>query len=247
MDNEKMFIQFAEGQTQAEVIIREGEAVEQLPIKAPIKTNLSGVIETPAEYLTRRCQLSDQFDENHAHVVVDRENVSITLVFNESDEYTKGTVTGKLQLHPKFVEFGINSNKGWQPNKLGEFFKRNRAYFDNKEYCMDLVAKLKSFTATVQTQIEQERQQNGSFKDNYSGVVNNNLPDSFKLKLPIFKGANAEELEVEIYAEVDGRDVELVLVSAAACEVFEERRDNIIDEQKAAIRELCPNIVIVEK
>lgn len=247
MDNEKMFIQFAEGQTQAEVIIREGEAVEQLPIKAPIKTNLSGVIGTPAEYLTRRCQLCDQFDENHAHVIVDREEVSITLTFNESDEYTKGTVRGQLQPHPKFVEFGINSNKSWEPNKLGEFFKRNRAFFTNRDENMKLVADLKNFKATVNTKVEQEKQQNGSFADVYSGVVNSNLPEAFKLKLPIFKGTPAEEIEVEIYADVDGRDVSLSLVSPAACELLELKRDEVIDEQVAIIRELCPNIVIVEK
>lgn len=69
--------------------------------------------------------------------------------------------------------------------------------------------------------IVQERQQNGSFKDNYGVVVQSNLPEAFTVRLPIFKGTAPEDLEVELYASVDGRD-------------------KVIDDQVAAIRHIFP-------
>lgn len=246
-EDKKVVVNLPEGASTAELIIREGSAPQVLDPKPPVKINLQGVIGTPVEFLTQRSKESEQFNEKRAHVIVERENVEITLVFNENDEYTRGKVSGKLSYHPKFVEFGINAAKGWTPNKLGEFFKMNRAFFPDREKNMELVSKLKNFDATVSSKIEQERNENGSFKDNYGAVVQSNLPDAFTVKMPIFKGTPAETLEVEIYASVDGRDVTLSLVSPSALQILEEQRDKVIDEQVKLIRQLCPGIVIVEK
>lgn len=246
-EDKKVVVNLPEGASTAELIIREGSAPQVLDPKPPVKINLQGVIGTPVEFLTQRSKESDQFNEKRAHVIVERENVEITLVFNENDEYTRGKVSGKLSYHPKFVEFGINAAKGWTPNKLGEFFKMNRTFFPDREKNMELVSKLKNFDATVSSKIEQERNENGSFKDNYGAVVQSNLPDAFTVKIPIFKGTPAETLEVEIYASVDGRDVTLSLVSPSALQILEEQRDKVIDEQVKLIRQLCPGIVIVEK
>lgn len=246
-EDKKVVVNLPEGASTAEITIREGSAPQVLDPKPPVKINLQGVIGTPVEFLTQRSKESDQFNEKRAHVIVERENVEITLVFNENDEYTCGKVSGKLFYHPKFVEFGINAAKGWTPNKLGEFFKMNRAFFPDREKNMELVSKLKNFDATVSSKIEKERNENGSFKDNYGAVVQSNLPDAFMVKIPIFKGTPAENLEVEIYASVNGRDVTLSLVSPSALQILEEQRDKVIDEQVKLIRQLCPGIVIVEK
>ena len=246
-DNKKINVVLAKGQSQAEVIIREGVAEQVLDPKPPVKINLNGTIGAPVEFLTRRRMETEQFNEKRAHVILNREEVSITLVFNENDEYNRGMVTGKLSYHPKFVEFGINSGKGWTPNKLGEFFKMNRSFFPDRDNNMALVSSLKGFEATVNTSIEKERKENGSVKDNYSAVVQSNLPPAFTVRLPIFKGTEAEDLEVEIYASVDGRDVSLSLVSPSANDLLEKKRNEVIDEQVAEIRKICPQIVIIEK
>ena len=246
-EDKKVVVNLPEGAKTAEVIIREGEAPKVLDPKAPVKINLSGVIGTPVEYLTRRCKEADQFDVKRAHVIVSREDVKVTLIFNENDEYTRGQVEGKLSFHPKFVEFGINSAKDWEPTRLGEFFKMNRAFFPDRDKNMELVSLLKNFEAKVESSIERERKENGSMKDNYSKVVQSNMPDAFTVHIPIFKGQPAEDLEVELYASVNGRDVSLSLVSPGACQLLEDLRDKVIDEQIEAIRELCPDIVIIEK
>lgn len=199
-ENKKVVVNLPEGTTQAEIIVREGEAPAVLAPKPPVKIDLSGVIGAPVEFLELRRYDSEQINPLRCHVLVDREQVSITLITNEDDEYRRGRIVGKLTTHPKFSEFGINAGKGWEPNELGQFFKMNRAFFPDK-------------TAQI----------------------------------PIFKGMPAETIEVEFYASVNGRDVTLQLVSPGACQLLEDLRDRIIDVQVARIRELSPEIAIIEQ
>ena len=111
---------------------------------------------------------------------------------------------------------------------------------------MMLVSTLKNFKAKVNQDIERSKEENGSKVDNYSQVVDSNLPKSFKLNIPLFKGFACEEIEVEIYADVDGREVSLSLVSAGANEAIEEYKNKVIDKQVEAIKGVAPDIVIIE-
>jgi hypothetical protein len=169
------------------------------------------------------------------------------LVISENDDYYRGVVIGKLEQHPKFKEFGINAGKNWDPNELGQFCKMNRAFFLDRSENMKLVSDLKNFEAKVATEIKKQKSDNGDFADNYSGVVTSNLPGLFKLKIPLFKGREAEELEVEFYASINGRTVALQLYSPGAMQALEDLRDVVIDEQIDKIKELTPDIAIIEQ
>lgn len=114
-------------------------------------------------------------------------------------------------------------------------------------YNMELVTVLKNFKASIDSKVENSRQDNGSRTDNYSQVVNSNLPASFNLIVPIFKGRPAEEIEVEIIADVDGRNIRLSLCSPGAEVIVEEERNKAIDEQLLLIRKLAPDIAIIEQ
>jgi hypothetical protein len=247
-ENKKnIVVNFPQGTTAAEVTVREGKAYKQLDPRPPVKMSISGTIGAPVEFLSKRLSEPDQINPKHTHVVVNRERVSIWLVTNENDEYNRGSVVGELQLHPKFIEFGINSKKDWEPVDLGQFFKMNRVFFVDKAKNMQLVSDLKNFEATVNSKIEKQKSEKGDFKDNYSGVVLNNLPEVFSLRIPIFRGAAPEDIDVEFYASVDGRDVKLQLYSPSVVQLLEELRDRIIDEQIAEIRKLSPEIAIIEE
>jgi len=105
---------------------------------------------------------------------------------------------------------------------------------------------LKNFKATVDSKIEKQKSDKGDFNDSYSGVVNSNLPGTFKLRIPIFKGRKKEDLEVEFWASVSGRDVSLKLISPGAAMALEEVRDVIFDEQKNEILKRNPGIAVIE-
>lgn len=244
-EDKKIVVNLPEGVT--ELTMREGAAMKLLDPKPPVKIDLAGVIGAPVEFLSKRVSEADQINPKRCHVLVDREKVSITLITAENDEYETGKVVGKLSQHPKFAEFGINSGKGWEPNELGQFFKMNRAFFPDKAANMKLVTDLKNFEANVATKIERQKSEKGDFKDNYSGVVMSNLPEAFTVQLPIFKGMPAETIEVEFYASVNGREVTLQLISPGACQLLEDLRNRVIDEQIERIRGLSPEIAIIEQ
>lgn len=247
MNNEKLQFQLAPGATRAEVVIREVSSVNELPVKPPVKIDIKGVIGAPYEFLKKRINDAEQITPLLCHVLIDREEMTITLITNEDNEYVRGKVIGQLTEHPKFTEFRINSDARWAPNELGQFIKMNRAYFIDKNENMKLVTDLKSFVGRVNSTIEKEKNENGSFKDNFSGVVTSNLPGSFKLNIPLFRGGKPEEIEVEFYANVNGRDFTLQLYSPGAAEAMEKVRDEVIDEQIDLIKVLAPDIAIIEQ
>lgn len=247
MQNEKLQINLGQGTQKAEVIIREVKEVNELPILKPVKIDLSGTIGAPFEFLSKRADQEEQINQKRCHIIVDREKITIKLVFAENDEYLKGSVQGKLDFHPKFKEFGINTGEVWTPTQLGMFFKMNRAFFTTKENNMELVTTLMNFTASVNNKIERSAKESGDRTDNFEQVVNSNLPKSFNLVIPIFKGTAAETIEVETFAQIDGRSVGFTLLSPGAQATLEEIRDKAVDTELDKIREICPDIAIIEQ
>ena len=245
MQNEKLQINFAPGMAKAELVLREGVAPKELDPKAPVKTKLNGVIGAVVEYLTKRIN-TGQFAQKDCHILVNRENIEITLIINEADEYKRGEIVGKLGYNPKFVEFGINGGKIWTPTELGMFIKMNRAFFADRSENMKLFSCLMNFTADVNNKIDRAVKENGNRTDNFAQVVNSNLPESFTIQMPIFKGMQPETIEVETFAQVNGREVAFVLLSPGAQATLEDLRDKVIDEQLKQIREIAPEIAIIE-
>lgn len=240
MEEIKYNFTLPEGAT--ELVIREGAAPRALDPKEPVKIDISGVIESPLRWLEKRVELINQ---KAANILVNRDNMRIRLLIDEANYY-QSIILGTLEASKEMKEFGINTEKKWDPIKLSQFIKMHRAFFTDKSQNMMLVSTLKNFKAQVNQDIERSKEENGSKTDNYSQVVDSNLPKSFKLSIPLFKGFACEEIEVEIYADVDGRDVSLSLVSAGANEAIEEYKNKVIDEQLDAIRDIAPDIVIIE-
>lgn len=225
-----------------EVVLREGEAPVALDPKEPERVVINGTIDAPFRWLEKRVELINQKSTN---LIVNRDKMGLALTIDETNYY-QTEINGILQASKGMMEFGINTDKKWEPIKLSKFIKMHRAFFTDKSQNMMLVSTLKNFKAKVNQDIERSKEENGSKVDNYSQVVDSNLPKSFKLNIPLFKGFDNEEIEVEIYADVDGRDVSLSLVSAGANEAIEECKNKVIDVQLDAIRQIAPDIVIIE-
>lgn len=231
----------------AEIVIREVGKVNELPVLEPEKVNISGTITSILSFLEKRWGCEGQIDHEHTHIIVDRDNLSMTLVANETDARNKMVVAGKLLLSRQFLAFHINDGFAWEPIALSQFIKMNRSYFADRDTNMKLVSVFKNFKAKVNTDYERDRKENGSFTDNYSQIVDSNMPDRFSVVLPIFKGTAAKTIEIETYATIDGHDVTVQLMSPSAQQVVDETLDAIIDEQMAAIKEIAPEIPFIEK
>lgn len=236
------------GEKPVEVIIRKGEAAkaaDPLATKAPIAVDFAGTLSSVAEWLSKRVS---EIDQKQAHLEVDREKNTIKLVINESDAYTRGEILGTIAFTDEFVNTGINSSKtAWEPNKLGQYFRLNRAMFANKEDAMLLVSKLKNFTANAKSEIQKQKDPSGSRADVYRSEVESNLPKSFTLRLAIIKGMAKVDVEVEFDHYLSDGDCFLQLVSPGCKEAVDEYTDKCIDTEIEKIKELAPEIAILEK
>lgn len=104
----------------------------------------------------------------------------------------------------------------------------------------------KSLGKEYTSKIDRNVKENGDRTDNFAQVVNSNLPESFTIQMPIFKGMQPETIEVETFAQVNGREVSFVLLSPGAQATLEDLRDKVIDEQMEKVREIAPEIAIIE-
>ena len=246
---EKVVVNIAnyDGKDPIEVIIRNGEAASQpepLATKAPESINVSGVISTPLDWLVKRV---DTIDQLKANIQVNREKMMITLTVEERDAYLKSKIVGTVAVTETYEHFGINdSQTGWIPAKLGQFLRLNRGVFEDRQECMMLVSQLKNFTAKAKTEIQKQRDPSGSTADVYRQEVESNLPKSFTVNVAIFKGTAKEAIEVEFDHYLKDGDVFLQLVSPGANELTESYRDQCIDDVLNKIREIAPDIAILE-
>lgn len=226
---------------------REGRAsqpVQPLETKAPEKINITGTISTPFDWLSKRIS---EVNQKTANVVVDREDMSITLTVNENDYYKKGIIKGTVEYGEVFEKFGINdAEKGWIPAKLGQFLRLNRGVFKDKEKCMVLVSVLKNFIANAKAEIQKQNDPSGSIAEVYRCQVESNLPKSFTVNIAIFKGTAKTPIEVEFDHHLSNGDVILQLVSPGANELTESYRDKCLDEVLDKIRKIAPDIAILE-
>lgn len=244
MNTEKpIVVNLAEGQNTLTIL--QGDAPEQLDILAPVKVDLQGTIEAPLNWLEKRV---GDIDQHKAHIVVNRDNLQIMLVINEDDPYTIGKVVGELKYSEIFLKLGINSDKQWQPEVLSRFLKLNRSLFLDKTENMKVVTALKQIETKVEQAVSRERQENGnvglSFKQQ---VANSNIPERFTLKIPVFSGGAYTEVAVETFVTIDGAQIGIALQSAAANDVVEDSKANTIGDVVAKIREIAPEIAIIEQ
>lgn len=235
------------GEKPIEVVYRLGDApkaVEALPTKAPIKVNVSGVISTPFDWLEKRI---DTVEQKRANILVDREKMTITLTVNEDDEYKKGVLVGSVEFSDSYQRLGINNPEAaFAPAKLGQLLRLNRGIFADKEECMKLVSVLKNFVANAKAEIQKQKDPSGSTADVYRCQVESNLPKSFTVNIPIFKGTAKAAIEVEFDHYLINGDVLLQLVSPGANEMAEDYRDRCLDDVLAKIRKIAPDIAIME-
>lgn len=250
MQPEKVFFNFDKDTHQAELVIRQVNQIveKELPVLEPEQVDISGTISAIANFLEKRWNVEGQIDHAHTHILLDRDNLKMVLVCNETDSRYKMQVKGTIEVSRQYKDFHINDySKNWEPIELGNFFRINRTYFESLDVNADLVKKLKTFTATVKAHVDKHKQDDGSVKYQYQQAVDSNLPKQFNLTIPIFKGSAAEQISVETDATVNGTDVSFHLISADAAAIYESARDKVIDGELERIKEIAPEIPIIEQ
>jgi hypothetical protein len=224
--------------TGSELTIREGKAID---LKEPRVTIVSGTIDSPLRWLKHKLT---SFVIICCSVFVNKEIGTITLVTDEKNHYSD-EITGRLEFHPDFVKFGINSGQQETSHDLAEKIKMWRSCFKDKDTAMKLVKNLRNFTAKVNKELEAFKDDRANYALKKSQIVETNLPETFILVVPVFKGQPKESLEVEI--NIDADKLTCSLISPQANDYIAEFKEKIIDEQIEKIREVAPELVIIEQ
>lgn len=222
-----------------ELIIRNGEAVTVFTGR---DINISGVT-IPAV-----CEFLSKPDINH-DLILDSvlkysiDDLTMSLFYAQTSRHPY-TIKSKVELNPDLKDFGINSGKRYSTFDLADFFKMNRHLFQSKATAMELVSLLKNFKAKVDRDIENSSNDRGNRKVLLNQTIDSNIPESFILLLPIFKGYPAAEITIEININ---DDFDCLLISPDLKEMIATESKALIDDQLDKIKVLHPDLRIYQE
>lgn len=221
-----------------DMVIRFGDA---LPLKEPKYVSINGTIDAPARWVEKR---KDDIVSADAHILVDRDSMTITLNIDENNFYSD-QIVGTLTLSTEMQEFGINTGEYMSCFDMADRIKQLRTYFETQQDAMKLVTELRNFKAKIDKELELSDDKRGNQKIMRAQTVESNLPKSFNVNMPIFKGTEKRTFEVEV--EINPNDLSCTLVSPDAHDIVVQERDNQMDAVLGRIGDAAPNIVIIEQ
>ena len=166
-----------------ELVIRNGEAE---PIHMGRDVNVTNVtIFALMEFLSK--------DDINLDIILDSvlifsyDNLAMRIVYGLTCLHPY-KLNGSILLNPDLVAFEINKGKKYSTFQLADFIKMNRHLFESKSVAMELVSTLKNIKASVNRAIEANKDDRGNKRALIDQVVQSNIPESFNIELPIFKG-----------------------------------------------------------
>lgn len=221
-----------------DIVFRFGDA---LPLQEPKYVSIHGTIDAPARWVEKR---KDDIVSADAHVLVDRDRMTITLNTDENSAYMD-QIVGTLTLSTEMQEFGINTGEYMSCFDMADRIKQLRSYFETQQDAMKLVTELRNFKAKIDKELEVSDDKRGNQKILRAQTVESNLPKSFNVNMPIFKGTEKRTFEVEV--EINPNDLSCTLVSPDAHDIVVQERDSQMDGVLVRIAEAAPNIVIIEQ
>lgn len=227
-----------------ELTVREGKALE---LKPPIKIEISGDIKTVSSFIDKRKAASDDAGLQYiiperALVTVDKSALSITLQLDPENCY--GTeVTAKLSFTPELEQFCINKNRLFNREELIKLIRFNKIWFPDAEAHDKLLKAYQAFTATVNANIGKTSDTRGNVENAYKKTVETNVPDSFVLNIPIFKGMDKRRFRVEIAIDSTDASTKFWFESIELNDIIQIESEAIL---KAEL-EACADYVVIWK
>jgi hypothetical protein len=226
---EKLPMKF-EGLSPGDYTIRQGEAD---PIKHEKSLLIDGTIDAPAQFLKGK-----DIDPKKAHLRIFNQLGKLELYIQDTDPHTSHTITGSLKKNADLAEFNINS----LTHRFGvadflRFVKTKRYFFANKEQHAKLISNMQSWSAKIETVLEQSNDQKGNsnFKIEQKVRAVEGFVDRFELNIPIYQGDVNLKFTVEIGLDPKNTAVQLYLFSD---ELFELEMTQRAVLMKAALSEM---------
>jgi hypothetical protein len=259
----KIEIGVLQNENNPEVIVRTGTASE---LKPPNKIVIIGDIASVKSFIDKRklvkseaasaepgttlemCKV-DKYSCNlqmiHtdlAIITTDKKAKTIKLEVDPQDAFGV-TVTGILEDSEEIKQFCINQNKMFNREELVKLLRFARMQFSNVDVHDTVLKAYQKFNVQAHVQLQQENDTRGNRTNNLQKTVETNLPDSFVLNIPIFKGQQNETFRVDICIDVTDASAKFWFESVELHELTQKRIDEIFAEQLKG----CTDFVIINK
>jgi hypothetical protein len=233
---EKFNVVLKEGQN--EVIVRTGEAPK---IQYAKSIKIGGILAAPHQFL-----IGKELDALKCHLRIEKDKGTIALHILDTDPNSASLITGSLKNDSYFLQWGINSQKGWTVRDFTKHIKMHKSFFSTGTDCDDLVASLQKWNAKIETVIKEHNDQKGNslsmLEKNVSDV---DLKTKFSLTIPIFQGYPKQTFSVEIGLEPKQNYVELFLFSNDLFTLEIQHREQLIEAELAKFSEFnCSKVVL---
>lgn len=221
-----------------ELTIREGKAA---PVREKKPVEIVGNIDLPLRYLENRYEDILHVKAKTCHILVNLEKGSISLIIGENEEL-QDILIGIIEESEAIKKFSINNGEYYDPDSLAEFLRmRKHLFADQTEYANTFTA-LRSFVAKVNQEIATIKDDGGNYDLKKKQVVEHNVPKSFTISVPIFKGFPKREIPVEIL--VNG-SLKVTMYSAELIQLTDELREQYVKDTVEKIEQIAPDIVIL--
>jgi len=232
--------------TNGEIIVREGNAQEPLPLKEPKIIAISGDIHSVSNFINSR---KDGFGSQAIHkekaiVTVDKHAKTILLQLDPENHYG-ASVTAKLEPSKELDQFGINTPQRYNRKTLLDLIRFNRLYFEDKTQHAQIILGLSKLRIKSETEIQQEKDNHGNKRSlhDVKTVDDGGMIKEFSITLPLFKGFSPQEVTVEICFDVVNADVSFWLESVGLKEAMDSQVEGIFEKEL----EVCEGFVIINK
>ena len=239
---EKVAVNLMNGPQGSALTIREGKALEE---KHPEKLNLTGRIESVRQYLDARKGTEQapgrlqHIDKDLAVILINEEELSITLHADPNNFF--GTiVTGRMQHNADLTGFQINKEHKFSRESLVKLLTFSRRFFNDAVEWENVLNAVRRLKVSSTSDISQDTDNRGNKEMIFKKSVDSaNIPNSFTLLIPIFKGQIPRKFSVDLCLEVTDAGVKFYLESVELVELTEQDRKDIINKELASYTDMC--------
>lgn len=209
-----------------------GEAPKQYN---PNPVNISGTISAPSRFLEYR---KDEFYNKKAYCMASKTEGTLVLTVNEQSTCDKYVISGSINDGKLFTKIGINNaDINYEPLKLARKFRMLKSIFTSNAEYFEITSKLRNLIATVNKKVEESEDDRANTKKLFEQTVESNIPESFKLKLPLLEGENPVEIDVQVILEVHNGKIVCFLESVEAKEIMDNEKERLVNEEVTKIEQ----------
>lgn len=156
----------------------------------------------------------------------------MTIRLKLDPENAYGTeVTGALEFTKYLDQFHINQPVLHKREELVKLLRFSRQLFRDGDKYEELLKAYQTFDFKAYIEAAESRDTRGNKAGSMSKKVETNLPDSFILSLPIFKGQGNEQFRVDICFDTTDASIKFWFESTELAELIDKRKIEIFTEE----------------